>query len=55
MLADVFENFRNICMNHYGLDMAWYVRAPGLYWDAALKNKEGSTCFFKRFRHFAND
>ena len=32
-------------MNHYGLDMAWYVRAPGLYWDAALKNKEGSTCF----------
>ena len=24
-------------MNHYGLDPAWYYRAPGLAWDAALK------------------
>ena len=37
LLADVFENFRNICMNHYGLDPAWYYSAPGLAWDAALK------------------
>ena len=37
LLADVFENFRNICMNHYGLDPAWYFSAPGLAWDAALK------------------
>ena len=37
LLADVFENFRNICMNYYGFDPAWYVRAPGLAWDAALK------------------
>ena len=36
LLADVFENFRNICMNHYGLDPAWYYRAPGLAWYAAL-------------------
>ena len=36
-LADVFENFRNICMNHYGLNPAWYFSAPGLGWDAALK------------------
>ena len=34
--ADIFENFRNICMNHYGLDPAWYISAPGLARDAAL-------------------
>ena len=30
LLADVFENFRNICTNHYGLNPAWYYSAPGL-------------------------
>ena len=37
LLADVFENFRNICMNRYGLDPAWYFSTPGLAWDALLK------------------
>ena len=37
LLADVFENFRNICINHYGLDFAWYFSASGLAWDATLK------------------
>ena len=37
LLADVFENFRNISMTHYRLDPAWYFSAPGLAWDAALK------------------
>ena len=37
LFSDVFENFRNICLNHYGLDPAWYFSAPGLAWDAALK------------------
>ena len=37
LLTDIFENFRNICMNHYGQDPAWYFSAPGLAWDAALK------------------
>ena len=37
ILADVFENFRRICMENYGLDPAWYYTSPGLSWDALLK------------------
>ena len=37
LLVDVFENFRNICINNYELDPAHYFTAPGLAWDAALK------------------
>ncbi|XP_048588381.1 uncharacterized protein LOC116601844 [Nematostella vectensis] len=37
LLADVFENFRDVCLENYGLDPAWYYTAPGLAWDAALK------------------
>ena len=37
LLADVFENFRDICMNNYDLDAAWCYTAPGLAWDACLK------------------
>ena len=37
LLADVFENFRNVCLNHYKLDPAHYFLAPGLAWDACLK------------------
>ena len=37
LLADVFENFRNICQNNYDLDPAWYYTSPGLAWKACLK------------------
>ena len=35
--ADVFENFRKVCQEKYGLDPAHYYSAPGLSWDALLK------------------
>ena len=35
LLADIVENVRNICMNHYRLDPAWYFSAPDLAWDVA--------------------
>ena len=40
LLADVFENFRDICIKNYKLDPAHYYTAPGLAWDASLKVTE---------------
>ena len=40
LLADVFENFRDVCLENYALDPAWYYTAPGLAWGAALKLTE---------------
>ena len=37
LLADIFENFRDVCNNQYNLDPAWYYTSPGLSWDAMLK------------------
>ena len=37
LLTDVFENFRNTCMQYYGLDPCHYFTSPGLSWDAMLK------------------
>ena len=37
LLADVFENFRDLCLKNYGLDPVHYYTAPGLAWDASLK------------------
>ncbi|GFX51159.1 uncharacterized protein TNCV_2735101 [Trichonephila clavipes] len=37
ILADVMEHFRDVCMDTYNLDPAWYFSAPGLSWDAMLK------------------
>ena len=40
LLADVFENFRNICSKVYELDPAHFLSAPGLAWQACLKKAE---------------
>ena len=37
LLADVFENFRNKCMEIYELDPAHFLSGPGLAWQACLK------------------
>ena len=40
LLADVFENFRNKCIEIYELDLAHFLSAPGLAWQACLKKTE---------------
>ena len=38
LLADVFESFRNLCLNTYGLDPDYFLPLPGLAWQACLKH-----------------
>ena len=40
LLANVFEAFRDTCLEHYGLDPAHFYTSPGLAWKACL-NKTG--------------
>ena len=37
LLADIFENFRQSCLENYQLDPANFVSLPGLAWQACLK------------------
>ena len=37
LLANVFESFRDVCINNYGLDPANFYTARGLAWKACLK------------------
>ena len=39
-LANVFENFRNKCIEIYELDPAHFLFAPGLAWQVCLKKQK---------------
>ena len=36
-LADIFENFKIMCLEIYEVDPAKFLSAPGLAWQATLK------------------
>ena len=40
LLADVFESFKNLCIETYKLDPAYFLSLPGLSWQACLKHSE---------------
>lgn len=42
LLADVFENYRDLSMEYYKLDPAWFITLPSLSWASLLK-KTGQT------------
>ena len=37
LLADIFQNFRNMCLQVYELEPAHFLSLPGLTWQACLK------------------
>ena len=37
ILADVFENFRDLCSKHYEIDPAYCYSSPGLSWNAGIE------------------
>ena len=41
LVADVFENFRNKCIEIYELVPAHFLSAPGLAWQARIKGRIG--------------
>ena len=40
LLADVLENFRDMCIKEYELDPAHFLSLPGLAWQACLKKTD---------------
>ena len=47
-LADVCENFRNMCFEKYQLDPTYFVSAPGLARQACLKKNRSKIRIKKR-------
>ena len=41
LLADVFENFRNMCLNIHEVAPVHFPSAPGLAWQADFKKTKG--------------
>ena len=55
LLAEVFEKFRDKCLEIYGLDPSNFLSAPGLAWQACLKKDRSKFRFINRHSHVIND
>ena len=40
LLADVFENFEDMCIKVCRLDSAYFLSEPGLTWQTCLKKQD---------------
>ena len=45
LLADILENFRNICLEMYELSLAKFLSSPRLAWESNLKRLNKSYIF----------
>ena len=52
LLADVFENFRKMCLEFYQLDPAKFLSAPGLAWLADFKKTKVELELWKSINMF---
>ena len=55
LLADIFEKYRETCIEKYQLDPAHFVSAPGLAWKACLKKYLPKTGITNRHKYAFND
>ena len=51
LLADVFENFGNTCIEIYELDPAHFLSVPGLEWQVCLKKYRSRIRIINRYLH----
>ena len=49
LLTDIFENFRQSCLENYELDPAHFVSLPGLAWQTCLKKTNVELEFLKDY------
>ena len=55
LLPDVFENFRDKCIEIYELDPANFLSAPGLAWQACLKKDKREIRIIDRYWYPIDD
>ena len=48
LLADVFENFRKLCLEYYHIDPCYAVSAPGLTWLAGMRYSGVKLKYYKQ-------
>ena len=55
LLADIFENFRNMCLLIYELDLAPLLTALRLAWQAAFQKDQSKIRSFRQYQYVMND
>ena len=54
LLADLFENFRNKCLEIYELDPSYFLSALRLAWPACLKKNKCKFRIINRYSYVIN-
>ena len=55
LLADIFQNFRKMCLDIYELDPVYFVSAPGLAWQSLFEIDKSKIRIISRLWYDVND